>query len=130
MNRRATAREVFVRPLSVNRLMVPDGATQLPPLNQWVNRLEVLSSSGKRYVIAQHRDKRHWACDCRGWTTHRTCKHLRELGLPGYEAPYEVVIHAEGAFVAVSASVGIAEAPSASVTGTSAGREIAGLDEV
>ena len=130
MNRRATAREVFARPLSVNRLMVPDGATQLPPLNQWVNRLEVLSSSGKRYIIAQHRDKRHWACDCRGWTTHRTCKHLRELGLPGHEAPYEVVIHADGAFVAVSASVGIAEAPSASVTGTNAGREIASLDEV
>lgn len=130
MNRRANRQqEVFVRPLSVNRLTLPPGVVQLPPIQQWVNRIEVLSSSGKRYVIAQHATKRHWGCDCQGWRSHRNCKHLRTLGLPSMEVPYEVVINGDESTALPQAPRSV-EPPSFLSGNQQAGREIVGIDEV
>ncbi len=133
MNRQTTrqTQSVFTRPAaSLPSLAIPPGASLLPDLNQWIHRIEVLSAnSGKRYVISQHKEKRHWACDCRGWTTHRSCKHLRELGLPSNEMPYEVMIAgtATGVFVAETAQVASqTEIPVAAP----AGRMVYSLDEV
>lgn len=131
---RATTRQtqsVFTRPTSLPSLVIPPGASLLSDLNQWVHRIEVLSAtSGKRYVIAQHKEKRHWACDCRGWTTHRSCKHLRELGLPSGERPYEVSIagQATGVFAAEKPQAG-SELPFTSQAAP-AGRVVYSLDEV
>jgi hypothetical protein len=59
--------------------------------NQWVNRIEIKSETSNRvYVVAQHPEKRHWACSCPGWRRHRHCKHLERLGLPSGEEPFEV----------------------------------------
>lgn len=65
--------------------------TKLPDNAQWTNRFEVPSSSSDRvYTIAQNKAKRHWGCDCMGWRRHRNCGHLKNLGLPSYEQPFEV----------------------------------------
>lgn len=70
---------------------IPPGSTRLPDNAQWTNRFTVNSSSSDRqYVIAQHREHRHWGCDCPGWKRHRTCKHLASVGLPAYERPHEI----------------------------------------
>jgi len=62
----------------------------LPDNNQWTNRFKIRSETSNRvYTIAQHKTKRHWACNCPSWLTRRYCKHLRELGVPNYERPYE-----------------------------------------
>lgn len=58
---------------------------------QWTNRFLVRSSSGKDYVISQHKTRRHWGCACRGWTAHRNCKHLKMVGLPANEVPCDNV---------------------------------------
>lgn len=132
MNRQTTrqTQSVFTRPAALPSLAVPPGASLLPDLNQWIHRIEVLSAnSGKRYVIAQHKHKRYWACCCRGWITHRSCKHLRELGLPSNEMPYEVMIAgtATGVFVAETPQIASqAEIPVAAP----AGRMVYSLDEV
>ena len=64
---------------------------KLPDNAQWQHRFEVKSSSSNRkYVIAQNKDKRHWGCSCPGWRTHRNCKHLAAVGLPSHERPHEV----------------------------------------
>ena len=57
MNRsRRTNTLVFTREQHVNRLRLPDSVMLMPERGDaWTNRMEVLSSSGKRYVIAQHR---------------------------------------------------------------------------
>ncbi len=66
---------------------------RLPDKELWENRFQVVSpSSGSTYIIAQHRQKRHWACSCRAWTTRRKCKHLDSLGLPNHEVPHEVTL--------------------------------------
>ena len=66
-------------------------ASDLPDNGQWTNRFEVRSeSSGRVYVVAQHKAKRHWGCSCPGWRRHRKCKHLRAVGLPTLEEPHEV----------------------------------------
>ena len=65
-------------------------AAVLPDNNQWQNRFEVRSeTSGRIYVIAQHRLKKHWGCSCPGWKCHRRCKHLESIGIPSYERPFE-----------------------------------------
>lgn len=65
---------------------------KLPDSDQWVHRFEIRSeSSNRKYIIAQNREKRHWACSCPGWKSHRTCKHLKHLSLPAYERPHEVI---------------------------------------
>lgn len=59
--------------------------------NQWVNRTEIRSETSDRvYVVSQHATKRYWGCSCPGWRSHRRCKHLDQLGLPGGEEPFEV----------------------------------------
>lgn len=121
---------VFARPAALPVLVIPPGASLLPDLNQWIHRIEVLSAaSGKRYVIAQHREKRSWACDCQGWRTHRTCKHLRELGLLSLERPYEVTIAgaATGAFTPDEAP---APSPTDGFVVGRVGREVYSLDDV
>lgn len=80
--------------MSTLQLYIPP-SNKLPDLGVWINRFEIHSQSSDRvYTIAQHKDKRHWGCSCPGWKSHRTCKHLRELGLPSYEQPKEVTTHA------------------------------------
>lgn len=46
----------------------------------WTNRFEIKSaSSGRIYVIAQNKNKRHWGCSCPGWRRHRNCTHLKTI---------------------------------------------------
>jgi hypothetical protein len=69
-------------------------ALRLPDNAQWTNRFDVRSSSSNRvYTIAQHKSGRYWGCSCPGWRGHRNCHHLKELGLPCYEKPYEVLLN-------------------------------------
>lgn len=59
------------------------GFPKLPDTRDWTNRFTVESSSSdEKYLIAQHKTKRHWACSCAGWRIHRRCKHLQKLGIP------------------------------------------------
>ena len=47
---------------------------------RYIHRFNVPStSSSKKYVVSYDRDMRHWCCGCVGWTTHRTCKHLKKM---------------------------------------------------
>lgn len=63
----------------------------LPDNKVWENRFEIKSESSNRiYIIAQHKEKRHWGCSCPGWRTRRDCKHLRSVGLKPHEIPQEV----------------------------------------
>lgn len=58
---------------------------------QWINKTEIKSESSNRiYTVSQHVTKRHWACSCPAWRTKRTCKHLKQLNLPGNEQPHEL----------------------------------------
>jgi len=85
-----------VEPEYVSALYIPATKT-LPPNGQWENRFEVKSTtSNRRYVIAQHKDMRHWSCSCPGWTQYRHCKHLESVGLPPYERPHEVHLDITG----------------------------------
>lgn len=74
---------------------------RLPDERGWTNRFKVRSnSSSSVYIIAQHATGRYWGCSCRGYTTRpavRHCTHLKDLGIPGGEKPYEVNIDAGGA---------------------------------
>lgn len=66
--------------------------TRLPDKAQWTNRFEIKSETSNRvYVVAQHKTNRHWGCSCPRWRTTRNCKHLRNLSLPAYEQPHEVL---------------------------------------
>lgn len=61
------------------------------------NRMEVMSDSGRKYIIAQRTSDFTWCCSCMGWTTHRKCRHLTALGLmPGNTTPAEIVIERIG----------------------------------
>jgi hypothetical protein len=65
----------------------------LPDNDQWTNRFSIKSSSSNRiYIVAQHKKLRHWGCSCPGWRSHRRCKHLEAMGLPGNEIPCEVLL--------------------------------------
>ena len=69
----------------------PAGSVALPDNDQWENRFEIKSESSNRiYIVAQHKRLRYWGCSCPAWRTRRTCKHLKSIGLPGNERPYEV----------------------------------------
>lgn len=52
-----------------------------PDADEWVNRVNITSDSGNKYIVSQNRNDGRWACGCRGWTTRRFCKHLDELGI-------------------------------------------------
>lgn len=72
--------------------IAPD--TRLPDNDQWINRFEIRSATSNRvYTVAQNRKHRHWACSCPGWKRHRTCTHLKQLALPVYERPHEVLVN-------------------------------------
>jgi hypothetical protein len=63
----------------------------LPDNDQWQFRFEIRSETSTRiYVIAQHKQKKHWGCSCPGWKAHRKCKHLEALDLPAKEQPLEL----------------------------------------
>ena len=68
---------------------------RLPDNRDYTNRFEIPSSSSNRdYVVAQHKQKRHWSCDCPGWKHWRHCHHLDAMSLPGHCTPYEAVLNA------------------------------------
>jgi hypothetical protein len=72
------------------QLYIPHEIT-LPDNDQWQYRFQVESENSNRiYVIAQNKKKKHWACNCPGWKRHRHCKHLKAVGVPGNEQPFEV----------------------------------------
>lgn len=59
--------------------------------DQWTNRTEIRSETSSRvYVVAQNRVKRFWSCSCPSWRVRRACKHLRSMGLPCHEEPFEL----------------------------------------
>ncbi|HMR85433.1 MAG TPA: hypothetical protein PKE30_19950 [Niabella sp.] len=63
----------------------------LPDTDQWQFRFQIQSETSDRiYVISQHKKKKHWGCSCMAWKRYRHCKHLKALGLPDFEQPYEV----------------------------------------
>lgn len=63
----------------------------LPDNKLWENRFEIHSESSSRvYIVAQNIEKRFWGCSCPSWRVRRQCKHLRAIGLPENERPYEV----------------------------------------
>ncbi len=73
-------------------LRVPQ-SVQLHDNDQWQNRFQIHSETSNRvYVVAQHKQKRHWGCSCPAYRTRRRCKHLQEIGLPTNETPYEALI--------------------------------------
>ena len=65
----------------------------LPDNDKWQFRMEIHSETSDRvYIIAQNKDKKHWACSCMGWKRYRHCKHLTAIGVPNYEKPFEVTV--------------------------------------
>ncbi len=74
-------------------IAIPPGALKLPDNRDWTNRFEIHSATSDRvYVVAQHKEKRHWGCSCPGWRRFRRCHHLEELGIPPNETPYEALL--------------------------------------
>jgi len=70
----------------------------LPDNAQWKHRMQIKSeSSGRVYVVSQNKASGGWGCSCPGWITHRTCKHLKALGLPSNLKPFEVRLQITGA---------------------------------
>lgn len=66
-------------------------ADRLPNNTLWENRFEIKSeTSGRVYIIAQNKAKRHFGCSCPSYRTRRRCKHLETLLLPCNEVPHEV----------------------------------------
>jgi len=49
---------------------------------QWADRIEIKSETSSRiYVVAKNTGTGAWGCSCPGWKSHRTCKHLKSMGL-------------------------------------------------
>lgn len=62
----------------------------LPDSGVWQFRFNIKSESSNRlYTIGQHKSLKHWGCSCMGWKRYRHCKHLKAMGIPGDEKPYE-----------------------------------------
>ena len=78
----------------MNELVVrPYGAVSLPDNDQWEMRFEIRSeSSNRKYVIARNKKTKQWGCSCPGYLIHRTCKHLKSMGLPTNEKPFNVTL--------------------------------------
>ena len=65
----------------------------LPDGKVWENRFQIRSeTSGRVYIVSQHKTKRHWGCSCPSWRVRRRCKHLEAIGLPLFEKPHEVAL--------------------------------------
>jgi hypothetical protein len=65
----------------------------LPDNDKWQNRFEVHSETSDRvYIIAQHKEHKHFGCSCPAWRVHRKCKHLTAVGVPNNERPFEIVL--------------------------------------
>jgi len=81
-------------------IYLPRGTKRLPlNLIGWVNRFSVPSASGRWYVLAQNKTKRHWACSCPGYTR-------RNLGIPGGERAVELILQVvDGSFTIYSDGV-------------------------
>jgi hypothetical protein len=48
--------------------------------DRYVNRFTVPSTtSSSVYLVSQRRTSGEWCCSCRGWITHRHCKHLDDI---------------------------------------------------
>ena len=74
----------------IQKLIKKANGISLPDNAQWTNRFEIKSETRNFvYVIAQHKNRKHWGCSCPGWRGHRVCKHLKTIGLPCFEKPYE-----------------------------------------
>lgn len=74
-------------------IYIPGDALTLPDNDQWQLRFEIHSETSERvYIIAQHKEKKHWACSCPGWKRFRHCKHLSSIGVHNYEKPFEVIV--------------------------------------
>jgi hypothetical protein len=70
---------------------------RLPDTNTHINRFQIKSESSNRlYTIAQSRSGLWWSCGCPGFIGHsgKQCKHMRELGLPGFHQPFEATLPA------------------------------------
>jgi hypothetical protein len=106
----ADPESVEMVPISVggnrtNAHLMPDNA-------QWTNRFMIRSeSSNALYTIAQHKTRRYWGCNCPGWIGDRKCKHLRALGLPANEQPYEAKLNKGASAAANIFPVKFADAP-------------------
>ena len=71
----------------------PSSSRALPDNTQFENRFEVKSETSNRiYVIAQSKTGRWWGCGCNGWIRWRKCKHLKAVGLPAGQVPYEALL--------------------------------------
>ena len=78
-----------------NIILRPKQSIMLPDNAAWTNRFHIRSeSSDKVYTIAQSKSGRFWGCSCGGWRTHKNCKHLKALGLPSYQKPFEAMLQA------------------------------------
>lgn len=69
-----------VFPGDIAKIATQIGSSLMPDNAQWMNRFTVKStSSSSVYTVAQRRTDGLWGCSCRGWTTHRNCKHLSDI---------------------------------------------------
>ena len=77
---------------------IPTTSQVLPDNAAYCNRFEVKSqTSNSVYIIAQSKKGRWWSCECPGWRRHRTCKHMKSVGLPCGQVPFEARLAAPGA---------------------------------
>lgn len=75
-------------PIQLQKLIQNAG---LPDNKLWTNRFEIKSATSNRiYIVAQHKQHKHFGCSCPGWRRYRTCKHLQTIGLPCFEKPYDI----------------------------------------
>lgn len=80
-------------PQPAPEIEIPLGGELLFDTATWINRMTVPSdTTNAEYIVAQHRNKRFWACSCKGFTGHKKCKHLARLGLPWGMQSYEARI--------------------------------------
>ncbi len=77
----------------MSNIIRPDSRLPKPPPDNdkvWENKFFVKSeSSDNLYVVSQNIKGRWWGCSCPSWKVRRTCKHLKAIGLPENEVPYE-----------------------------------------
>lgn len=77
--------------MTMHLISRPSNSLALPDNDNYQNRFQIKSqSSGRIYLVAQHKTGLWWACSCPGWIRHKHCKHLEAIGLPGNNVPFEV----------------------------------------